>query len=134
MRIRTFAAAVAVAAVATIPMAGAASAQNTKNCEDFSSYAEVIASVRDGDPHNLDSDEDGSACEAYFNVPVGSESVVNEDNSSDSSDQVKTVPRGGVDTGDGTTTSAPMPITIVGAVAAAGIGGFAVRRSASSSR
>ncbi len=133
MRIRMFATAFAVAVIAAIPLAGTASGQDTKNCDDFTYQEDAQAEFEKdrSDPHGLDDYDgkgDGIACESLPRRPV------TENNSSGSSDQVKTVPRGGVDTGDGTTTSAPVLITVVGAAAAAGIGGFAARRAASSSR
>lgn len=59
---------------AVLVFGSVASAQvDVLNCDDFASYAEVIASVRNGDPNDLDGNEDGYACEEEFNVPVGSE-------------------------------------------------------------
>ena len=81
MRIRTFAAAFVVAAVATIPLAGAASAQNPRTVKTSPATPRSSPrSVTATRTTTSTADEDGYACEAYFNVPVGSEPVVNEDN------------------------------------------------------
>ena len=55
----------AVMLVALLAVAGPAFAQGDLNCADFGSQAEAQAELeRDpSDPHNLDADDDGTACE-----------------------------------------------------------------------
>ncbi|QFU85410.1 excalibur calcium-binding domain-containing protein [Amycolatopsis sp. YIM 10] len=55
-----------------------------KDCADFATQAEAQAELAKdaSDPHGLDADDDGSACESHFGEP-----------------QVKKTPSGGVDTG-----------------------------------
>lgn len=58
---------VAVAAVVTLPVfAGAAAAQVDLDCNDFPSHEQAQAyflQAGPGDPHNLDEDDDGVACD-----------------------------------------------------------------------
>ncbi len=157
MRLRTFTASLVVAAAATLPLAGVATAQPDRDCDDFSSQAEAQAALRTGDPERLDKDGDGQACEdyEYGSSPARpadeddesreqprdedddeSRDGSREDGDDDGSDddgQVSVVPRGGVDTGDGSSTPGPAPFVIAGAVAAAVAAG-AVRRRAGASR
>jgi hypothetical protein len=102
MRIRTTVAAFVLAGAATLSLSGTALAQQTdRDCPDFSTQAEAQAALdsRAGDPERLDRDKDGIACEDRFGVPAG-----NDDNNDDNDEgQVRTRPRGGVETGDGTT-------------------------------
>jgi hypothetical protein len=58
-----------------------------KDCKDYATQgdAQVALDSNKDDPYNLDSDNDGKACELYFGAP-----------------QVK-APSGGVETGDGST-------------------------------
>ena len=60
-------------------------ATDLKDCDDYANQAAAQAALqRDlSDPHNLDADNDGKACEGFFAAP-----------------QVE-VPEGGVETGDG---------------------------------
>jgi hypothetical protein len=71
LRTRAFAAAVAAAAVAALPLAGVASAQGDRDCADFATQAEAQAVlVADPtDPNRLDGDDDGYACESLFGEP-----------------------------------------------------------------
>ncbi len=163
MRLRTFTASLVVAAAATLPLAGVATAQPDRDCPDFSSQAEAQAALRTGDPERLDKDGDGQACEdyEYGSSPArpadeddesreqprdedddesrgesredGDEDGGSDDDRSDDDGQVSVVPRGGVDTGDGSSTPGPAPFVIAGAVAAAVAAG-AVRRRAGASR
>jgi Excalibur calcium-binding domain len=94
MRVRTTAAAIVLAAVATLPLAGIANAQwPDRDCNDFATQQEAQAAFDNssGDPYRLDEDNDGKACEW---LPSGSDTTV--------SGQVRYVPQGGLDTGDGT--------------------------------
>jgi hypothetical protein len=156
MRLRTFTASLVVAAAATLPLAGVATAQPDRDCDDFSSQAEAQAALRPGDPDDLDGNGDGQACENedYGSSPAdeddgsrdqardedddesredGDEDGGSDDDRSDDDGQVSVVPRGGVDTGDGSSTPGPAPFVIAGAVAAAVAAG-AVRRRAGASR
>jgi hypothetical protein len=68
-RILTFAAAL----VGTLVLATSASAQADLDCDDFGSQAEAQAELDSdpSDPHRLDADDDGQACEA-FDYPAAS--------------------------------------------------------------
>jgi hypothetical protein len=46
--------------------AGPAVAQDTLNCEDVATQQEALDLIQNGDPHNLDDDDDGWPCEAKF--------------------------------------------------------------------
>lgn len=116
MHIRTLAAALAVAVAVTLPLAGVAAGAADRDCADFSSQAEAQAAfdARPGDPERLDRNGDGEACEEQFadTTPSPSPSPTPSSSSTPSpspspSDkpqgQVRDVPRGGVETGDGST-------------------------------
>jgi hypothetical protein len=133
MHIRTMAVAIVLAAAATLPLAGIASAAD-RDCKDFSSQAEAQAALRAGDPENLDLDKDGIACETQFGEPTGDDSSEKADEKADDKGQIRTVPRGSVDTGDGSTAPDPAPaLLIVAGMAAIGTA-VAVRRGMHSSR
>src|SRR3954452_5661174 len=72
MRIRNIAVAAVLAAGATLPFAGIANAQPDRDCPDFASQAEAQAALdaEDGPPEDLDSDNDGIACESDFGEPT----------------------------------------------------------------
>ena len=95
---------------------------------------------RVGDPERLDANDDGVACESYFrdatattrSTPEPSRRSAPEAGEDDEADetkegaeegQVKVLPQGGVDTGDGSTDQ-PAPATAV--IALAGMGLLAV--------
>ena len=116
---------VAVLTVAgTLPLAGAAYAQPDRDCADFASQAEAQEALdgRVGDPERLDANDDGVACESYFreaaattrSTPEPSRTSApeaeedDEAKEGDEEGQVKVLPQGGVDTGDGSTDS-PLP-------------------------
>jgi cobalamin biosynthesis Mg chelatase CobN len=74
MRTRTVLAAAVLAAVATVPVAGVASAQPAaadRDCRDFASQAAAQSALnsRSGDPLRLDADDDQFACEEHFAEP-----------------------------------------------------------------
>src|SRR6185312_10264895 len=111
---------VAVLTVAgTLPLAGAAHAQPDRDCPDFASQAEAQEALDGsvGDPERLDANDDGVACESYFreaaattrSTPAPSRTSApeaDEDDEAEKGDeegQVKVLPQGGVDTGDGST-------------------------------
>jgi Excalibur calcium-binding domain len=96
MRVRTTAAAIVLAAVATLPLAGIANAQwPDRDCDDFATQQKAQAAFDDssGDPYRLDEDNDGKACEWLPSVSSTTATI---------SGQVRSVPQGGLDTGDGT--------------------------------
>ena len=124
MRVRTTAAAIVLAAVATIPLAGIANAQwPDRDCDDFATQQEAQAAFDNssGDPYRLDEDNDGRACEW---LPSGSDTTV--------SGQVRYVPQGGLDTGDGTMAEGTGSEVLVtgGMILAGGLAVAALRRRA----
>ncbi|MFD1832303.1 excalibur calcium-binding domain-containing protein [Streptomyces desertarenae] len=66
MRLRTAAAACALAVLGPLPAAGAALAQTDRDCADFRTEQEAqrFFEQESGDPSHLDADDDGAACEA----------------------------------------------------------------------
>jgi hypothetical protein len=132
MGVRTIVVSTVVAAALCFPMAGVAAAQNL-DCDDFTSTAAAqnVLSSNTNDPNDLDTDNDGQACETLTNGRY-------EDNTFR-----PTTPTKGVDTGAGGTadlvvaaddtaddTSGPLlPLVVGGAVLAAG-GLVLVRRRA----
>jgi len=135
---------VAVLTVAgTLPLAGAAYAQPDRDCADFASQAEAQEALdgRVGDPERLDANDDGVACESYFreaaattrSTPEPSRTSApeaeedDEANEGDEEGQVKVLPQGGVDTGDGSTEQ-PAPATALIALAGMGLLAAGVRR------
>lgn len=125
-RLRTTTAAALLAAAACFPMAGAAAAQDL-DCDYFATQEEAQAEYNSdpSDPHRLDADDDGIACET---LPRGGgtgddstgdddnagddgsaeenaedESTVEESAGDDGTSQIEEVPEGAVDTGDGST-------------------------------
>jgi MYXO-CTERM domain-containing protein len=139
---------VAVLTVAgTLPLAGAAYAQPDRDCADFASQAEAQEALDGsvGDPERLDANDDGVACESYFREAAAttrstpepsrtSAPEADEDNEADETKegddvgQVKVLPQGGVDTGDGSTDE-PAPTTALIALAGMGLLAVGVRRA-----
>jgi MYXO-CTERM domain-containing protein len=134
---------VAVLTVAgTLPLAGAAHAQPDRDCADFASQAEAQEALdgTGGDPERLDANDDGVACESYFRdaaatttqttEPAPTSAPAEEDqDDQDDPGQVRVLPRGGVDTGDGST-DPDQPASATALVALAGLGllGVGARR------
>ncbi len=96
----------------TTPIAARNAALADRDCPDFASQSEAQAALDASadDPERLDRDGDGIACEDQF----GEQAMTSPDdgdaddsattaNSSDAGRQVTIVPRGAVDTGDGST-------------------------------
>jgi hypothetical protein len=145
MRIRSLAVAAVIAAATTLPMAGVAFAQD-RNCSDFEFQEDAQAALRSGDPDNLDDDDDGEACETLprrgSSSGRGASNDDSNDNSNDDSNdnsndnsndegQVRTKPKGSVDTGDGSSapdTTAPAVLALAG-IAAIGVTAAAARSS-----
>ena len=134
---------VAVLTVAgTLPLAGAAHAQPDRDCADFASQAEAQEALDGtvGDPERLDANDDGVACESYFRdaaattmqttepAPTSAPAEEEQDDQDDPG-QVRVLPRGGVDTGDGST-DPDQPASATALVALAGLGllGVGARR------
>lgn len=132
MRISTLTGSLLASAVLLLPLAGVASAAD-RDCPDFSSQAEAQAALdsRIGDPERLDRDDDGIACESEFGEPAAAsdDSEDKSDEKSDEDDQVRVVPKGSVDTGDGSaaTGSTPMLLALTGAGALTAGGALTVR-------
>ena len=134
---------VAVLTVAgALPLAGAAHAQPDRDCADFASQAEAQEALDGsvGDPERLDANDDGVACESYFRdaaatttqttEPAPTSAPAEEDqDDQDDPGQVRVLPRGGVDTGDGST-DPDQPASATALVALAGLGllGVGARR------
>jgi hypothetical protein len=142
-----------IAAATTLPMAGVAFAQD-RNCSDFEFQEDAQAALRSGDPDNLDDDDDGEACETLprrgSSSGRGASNDDSNDNSNDDSNdnsnddsndnsndnsndegQVRTKPKGSVDTGDGSSapdTTAPAVLALAG-IAAIGVTAAAARSS-----
>lgn len=138
MRFRTLASACAVAAVATLPLAGVASAQPDRDCPDFPTQAAAQAALdsQPGDRERLDANDNGIACEAFFTDSTGAAPSSTPRASTPAptpSRQVGVVPQGGVDTGDGTASDSGAPLVILlGSAAVVGVAAAtrrAVRRS-----
>jgi hypothetical protein len=146
MRTRSTVAAIVLALGATLPLAGIANAQPDRDCPDFASQAEAQAALdsRAGDPERLDADDDGIACETHFGEPTSTatprtttpaprttaapSNETDSGESDSSSGQVRTLPRGGVDTGDGSTVGDP--VTAPALLALAGLGAVATTATA----
>lgn len=145
-RLRPVVAAAVLAAAASFPLAGTAFAQDL-NCDDFATQEEAQAEYeRDtSDPHNLDGDNDGIACEELISEGSGTGNSGGDDSSGDDSNsgtktdsdsQVEEVPEGAVDTGDGSTSDDGGIGYLLGGLALATAGGVAVaaRRGLSQGR
>ena len=112
MRFRHALTIVALAAAATLPFAGAAHARPDRDCPDFTSQAEAQEALDGaiGDPERLDQDGDGIACESHFREAAATTTPTTEPVPTSApraersgEGQVRVLPRGGVDTGDGST-------------------------------
>lgn len=107
-RFRAAFAAVTLAAGMTLTFAAPALAQQDYDCSDFATQEEAQAEYdKDpNDPHGLDGDNDGIACES---LPSGGSGDGQQpaddgqgDQTTDTGGQVEEVPQGGVETGGGT--------------------------------
>ncbi len=148
--VSTVSATVLLAGAISFSLAGTAAAQNQLNCADFSTQQQAQAQLNQdpSDPNRLDADHDGIACESLPSGATGSNGTQGSNGSSGaqtpSNDtgssggqsnanqgQVSSVPRGGVDTGDGSTGSNGMAFILGGialTVAGGGVGVAARRR------
>lgn len=156
MRISTVAAALAVSAIVTIPLAGVASAGGDRNCSEFGSQAEAQQALDGGTGSAglLDPDGDGVACKTAKDKDDDkkkSDSDKADESDSDSGDdgddsddkgtksdddkQVSVVPKGSVDTGDGSSDPGRTPVALaLAGTAALGVGAAGARGAVRASR
>ena len=144
MRFRHALTVAVLTAAGTLPLAGAAHAQPDRDCADFASQAEAQEALDGsvGDPERLDANDDGVACESFFREAAATSAApttapsrtsapeAEEDEEGDEGDeegQVKVLPQGGVDTGDGSTDE-PASATALIALAGLGLLAAGVRR------
>lgn len=95
-------AAVTLAAGLSLSFTAPALAQQDYDCADFATQEEAQAEYdKDpSDPHGLDADSDGIACETL--TSSGETGNGGQPADTDTGDQVEQVPQGGVETGGGT--------------------------------
>ncbi len=170
MTIRTILASLAIAVVATLPLAGVAAARPDRNCPDFATQADAQQAFDSvpGDPERLDADGNGIACESLPGGPAAEPTTTPLDQliakqpaaspataptttlkpstpkpttkpavqptttladpaarepvavAPARQGQVSVVPRGGVDTGDGSSSGFPLVVAGLGGMAALG--------------
>ncbi len=132
MRRRTTAAAGVLAAAALLLGPGSASAADL-DCSDFATQADAQAALiaDPSDPHGLDTDDDGSACETR--PGAGGAPAVAEDDTTPGTAQVPARPAGPVAAGDGSAASgghSPLPYALGGVLfAGSAAAAVAARRS-----
>lgn len=122
MRLRQATAAFVLAAGATLPLAGVASAQGDRDCGDFNTREEALEAHERFDPDDtwdLDRDNDGKPCEELPSGPPHETTQATTPPAPPprpgADGQVHRVPLGGVDAGDGSATDdgfAAMPILL----------------------
>lgn len=119
MRLRTAAAAGALAIAAPLTLAGVSQAQEDMDCKDFGSQQEAQSTFdqESGDPHNLDADNDGKACEEWTGSGQPSHGHEGDTGGEDGTE----APEGSVDAGGGGAAGDPGSVGPALAVAA-GIG------------
>ena len=140
MRFRHALTVAVLTAAGTLPLAGAAHAQPDRDCADFASQAEAQEALDGsvGDPERLDANDDGVACESFFREAAATSaaptttaaprtSAPDAEDDDEDEGQVKVMPQGGVDTGDGSTDQ-PAPATAMIALAGMGLLAVGVRR------
>jgi len=120
-----------VAALAFL-FGGTAQAADDKNCSDFATQQEAQAYLAStpGDPSNLDSDDDGIACETL--TSGGTTQAASEDGTTTgTTTQITRRPQGAIAAGDGSSSDGGSLRYVVGGVALTAAGGaaFAARRS-----
>ncbi|MBY5162599.1 excalibur calcium-binding domain-containing protein [Salsipaludibacter albus] len=150
-RTRTFL--MLLAAFLLAAVTGTAASAQDLDCDDFATQAEAQAAYDDdpSDPNGLDADDDGIACESYFDDGDGAEDGddgddsdsddgdSDDDGSDDGSDDGDdgsddtVMPTGGVATGGGGTASTTSWLTTV-AILLAALGAFVVAGRAATGR
>ncbi len=138
MKIRTMLVSLALAVAAVLPLAGVASAQTgDRDCPDFATQADAQEALdsQAGDPERLDANDNGIACENEF---AGSATTTTPKPRTttpapEAAGQVRVVPQGAVDTGDGSAGETVVwQLLLVGAVTAGAV--TVVRRRVSHQR
>ncbi|MEE1941990.1 excalibur calcium-binding protein [Streptomyces sp. TRM 70361] len=131
MRLRTAAAACALAALTLPPMAGTAWSQPDLDCADFESReaAQRVLDGQDGDPYGLDADDDGRACEALPSEG-GDRGEIGDALTPEDRDGGAGTPGGSVDAGGGGTAPGDIApaLSVAAALGLAAGGAVLVRR------
>lgn len=137
MRVRTTVASTVLAVAMTFPMAGIALAHDL-DCADFATQpdAQAVYDKDRSDPHRLDRDKDGIACEARPGGRPGTgEAVQNNGGKTNKSPDRGSTPKGSVEAGAGGTASEGsellLPASVLGGAALAAAGVVLIRRRAS---
>lgn len=138
MRFRHALTVVVLTAATTLPLAGVAYAQPDRDCKDFASQAEAQEALDGsvGDPERLDANDDGVACESFFREAAATSAApttasapeAEDDDEGEEEGQVKVLPQGGVDTGDGSTDQPPSAAALI-TLAGTGLLAAGVRRT-----
>lgn len=120
-----------LAVAVLVIMAPAAMAQDDLNCDDFDTQqaAQAELDADPSDPHGLDADDDGIACE---DLPSDGEGAAAEDDATGDDADDGEVPAGAVSTGGGGTASSgpslfQLLLGTAGALAAAGLTARTIR-------
>lgn len=144
-RLRLVTAVAILATAASFSMAATATAlaQDDLNCSDFATQEDAQAEYdRDtSDPHGLDRDKDGVACEDLPSEGTGDDDSTDAEGTDNGDvgqeNQVEVVPQGAVDTGDGSTgNNDVIGYLAAGGLALVSVGGLAFvgRRSVGQGR
>lgn len=132
--IRLVIAAAILATAGSFSMAATATAltQDDLNCSDFATQEEAQAEYQSdtSDPHGLDRDKDGIACEDRPSGGIGDDDSTDsggtDDPNAGGENQVEEVPQGAVDTGDGSTANNDVIVYLAaGGLALVSVGGLA---------
>jgi len=140
--IRAISAAVLLAGAVSFSVAGPAAAADQFNCSDFATQPQAQAQLNmdRSDPNRLDANHNGIACENLPGGPEqspstqgtpspqgtnGGQSATSNSNSGSAGSQVSTAPKGGIETGDGSTSksSNSTPFILGGSLALIAVGG-----------
>ena len=123
-----------LASAVLVVMAPAAMAQDEFNCDDFTTQegAQDQLDATPGDPHNLDDDDDGIACEGL--PSAGDDGASDDGGAGEDADREQRgqLPAGGVATGGGGTSASGLPLLQLlagtgGALTAAGLTAMTIR-------
>jgi hypothetical protein len=112
-----------------VPLSGSAFAAD-RDCSDFDTQqeAQAVYNQNTSDPHRLDRDGDGVACES-LRSGAGNGDEANDN--AGSAGQVSHAPTGGADTGGGSTATGGDTAILAGGgavLAALGLGGWSMAR------